>query len=288
MDPVDRITPVLERFRVQTSLFFSGSLCGVTDFAAQPGRGFLHILRRGSMTVTHRAEDGTPQTVEIDRPSLLFYPRLWAHAFHNAPVDGSDFTCAALDVAGGETHPLLRTLPPVMVIPLDDVEGLDPVLSLLFDEVDHVRCGQRLVADRLFEVVLIQLLRWILDHVSDLGIPAGLLAGLGDPRLVPVLTALHESPEQAWTLPSMAREARMSRSAFAARFREVVGLAPGEYLTQWRLTLAQCRLRAGASVSTVAAELGYASASSFSRVFAQHLGRPPRDWAATARLYPAA
>ncbi len=76
----------------------------------------------------------------------------------------------------------------------------------------------------------------------------------------------------------MAREAKMSRSAFAAHFKKQIGLAPGEYLTQWRLTLAQQQLRAGAPVASVAAHLGYANASSFSRVFTQHLGSSPRAW----------
>ncbi|RGE21006.1 AraC family transcriptional regulator [Leucobacter sp. wl10] len=282
MTSSDRLTPLLQRFRVRTSLFFTGTMCGTTRFPLQPGRGFLHILRRGEMTATHREDDGALTAIDITRPTLLFYPRPREHAFRNAPIDGSDFTCAALDFDDGETHPLLRTLPSVVVIPLEEVTGLEPVLQLLFDEVDDVRCGRRLVADRLFEVVLIQLLRWILDHVEQLGVPAGLLTGLADARLTPALVALHEEPERDWTLQTMAREARMSRSAFAAHFREVVGLAPGEYLTQWRLTLARRLLRAGTAVSAVATEVGYGSASSFSRAFAQHVGCSPRDWASAS------
>ncbi|KUL41219.1 AraC family transcriptional regulator [Actinoplanes awajinensis] len=280
METFDRLGPLLQRFRVTTRLFHTGPLCGVTTFAAQPGRGFLHILRRGDMAVTHREPGGAVRRIEIDRPSLIFYPRPLEHAFHNAPAADSDFTCASLDVEGGATHPLMRTLPPVLVVPLDALGGLQPLLQLLFDEVDNVRCGQRLVADRLFEVLLIQLLRWILDHAGELGLPSGILTGLADPRLAPSLVALHDSPEADWKLDGMAREARMSRSAFAAHFKEVIGATPGQYLTQWRLTIAQERLRAGAAVSTVATELGYANASSFSRVFAQHLGTAPRNWLA--------
>ncbi|BAL87823.1 putative AraC-family transcriptional regulator [Actinoplanes missouriensis 431] len=280
MESSDRLTPLLHRFRVTTQLFHAGPLCGVTTFAARPGRGFLHILRQGEMAATHREPGGAVRRIEIDRPTLLFYPQPLEHVFHNAPSDVSDFTCASLDVEGGATHPLMRTLPPVLTIPLDALAGWEPLLQLLFDEVDSVRCGQRLVADRLFEVVLIRLLRWILDHAGELGIPSGILTGLADPRLAPSLIALHESPEADWKLDSMAREARMSRSAFAAHFKEVIGSTPGQYLTQWRLTIAQERLRAGAAVSTIAAELGYANASSFSRVFSQHLGTAPTNWLA--------
>ncbi len=62
----------------------------------------------------------------------------------------------------------MRTLPPVVVLPLDDVDALGPALDLLFAEIDNVRCGSRVLADRLFEVVLIQLYRWILGHADEL------------------------------------------------------------------------------------------------------------------------
>ncbi|MFS0700426.1 AraC family transcriptional regulator [Cellulomonas sp. 179-A 4D5 NHS] len=282
MPHLDRLSPLLERFRVRTRLFHAGPLCGVTTFAAQPGRGFLHVLRDGEMDLTHQGPGGRLETVHVDRPSLLLYPRPLEHAFRTAPTEGADFACATLDFDGGETHPLVRTLPPVLVIPLDAVAGLGTALDLLFAEVDAVRCGSRVVADRLFEVVLVQLFRWLLDHTDDLALPAGLLPGLADERLARTLVAVHESPGRPWTLATMAREATMSRSAFAARFRETVGQPPAEYVTRWRLTVAQDRLRAGSSVAAVAAELGYASPPSFSRAFTQVLGCSPRAWLAAA------
>ncbi|WP_053386645.1 AraC family transcriptional regulator [Leucobacter japonicus] len=277
-DP-DRLAPLLERLRISTSLFFTGAMCGREHFAAHPGRGFLHVLRRGELTMEYLAPDGSARSLSVDRPSVVFVPRPWEHTFVNAPVGGSDFTCAALDVSGGATHPLFAALPHVVVIPLDDIAELEPALQLLFGEADQVRCGRTIIADRLFEVVLIQLLRWMLDHADALQISAGLVTGLGDPRLAPLLTELHAEPGRAWTIEQMARTAMMSRSVFMARFTSVMGIAPAEYLTRWRLTLAQGRLLAGESVTRVAAELGYASASSFTRAFTQHLGASPRHWA---------
>nr|ART89638.1 transcriptional regulator, AraC family [uncultured bacterium] len=76
----------------------------------------------------------------------------------------------------------------------------------------------------------------------------------------------------------MAQQAAMSRSAFAARFKAVVGDTPADYLAHWRLTLAQAHLRAGRSLKSIAHELGYANPSALSRVFAQKLGMSARDW----------
>jgi len=70
----------------------------------------------------------------------------------------------------------------------------------------------------------------------------------------------------------------MSRSAFAAEFKAVVGTPPAEYLLRWRVSIAQSSLRDGASVKSVADTLGYASAAAFSRAFAQIAGASPRAW----------
>ena len=281
--PLDRLSSLLARFRVRAHLFHNGPLCGVTHFDAQPGRGFLHVLRRGSMVVTHRPRQGAPRRIVVNEPSLLFYPRPQAHDFHNAPAEGSDFVCATLDFDGGASHPLARALPAVVVLPLRDVPGLDHTLALLFTETERLRCGQRLLADRLFEVLLLQLLRWLLDHPDEAILPRGLLTGLAHPKLARALVALHEHPGQAWALESMARQAGMSRSAFAAAFKAEVGQPPAEYLVQWRVAIAQSLLRSGSSIKAIAEELGYASASSFSRAFTDTVGQSPRAWITATR-----
>lgn len=280
MPPIDRLSSLLERFRVRAHLFHTGPLCGTTHFAAKKGRGFLHVLRRGEMLVTHSPRSGAPRKLAVKEPSLLFYPRPLDHDFHNAPTEGSDFVCATLDFDGGEAHPLARALPALVRLPLHAVEGLEQSLALLFAETTRVMCGHRLLADRLFEVVLIQLLRWLLDHPQESGLPPGLLTGLGDPPLARALVAMHERPGEPWMLEQMAREAGLSRSAFALRFKAVVGATPADYLAGWRLSIAQAELRNGASIKTIAQALGYANASALSRLFAQKVGMSPREWMA--------
>ena len=282
-DPLDRLSGLLERFRVRTRLFHAGPMCGLAQFSAEPGRAFLHVLRRGELEVTHRARSGAPRRIRLCEPSLLFYPRPLAHDFHNPPREGSDFTCATLDFDGGDRHPLVRSLPALIVLPLARVEGLEQSLNLLFAETIRVRCGQRLLADRLFEVVLIQLLRWLIDHPAEAQVPAGLITGLSEPRLARALVAMHESPGNAWSLQAMADCAGMSRSAFAARFREIVGQTPADWLADWRLSIVQARLLAGAAVNRIADDLGYANASALSRLFRARVGRSPRQWLVQAR-----
>ncbi|AOS82275.1 AraC family transcriptional regulator [Hydrogenophaga sp. PBC] len=276
--PVDRLSALFERFRVRARLFHSGPLCGTTRFAAEPGRAFLHVLRRGDMKVTHRARSGAPRELTLSEPTLLFYPRPLEHHFRNVPVEGSDFVCATLDFDGGAKHPLVQALPPVVALPIARVDGMEGTLALLFAETERLRCGQRLLADRLFEVLVLQMLRWLLDHPEHGELQPGLLLGLANPRLARALTALHERPGEPWSLDTMAREAGMSRSAFSAAFRDTLGTTPGAYLLRWRVSLAQGLLREGAAVKHVSDELGYASPAAFTRAFTQLVGESPRSW----------
>jgi len=285
--PIDRLSTLLERFKVHARLFHSGPLCGISTFPAQPGRGFLHVMRRGTLDLRHGAKAGLPRRLDVSEPTLLFYPRPLTHEFRNPPEDGADFVCAELEFEGGDRHPLVRALPPLIVLPLARVAGLEQALALLFAETEHLRCGQRALADRLFEVVLIQLMRWLIDHPSEAGIPRGLLTGLAHPQVARALVALHARPGQGWTIASMAAEAGMSRSAFAVAFKAAAGQPPADYLADWRITLALAQLRQGRQVKQIADDLGYATAPALSRMFAQRLGCSPRQWLARQAPDPA-
>lgn len=277
---IDRLSTLLERFHVRASLFHSGPMCGRHRFEAEPDRAFLHVLRRGRLQIEHHPRAGAPRRVVVDEPTLVLYPRALQHSFINPPRDGSDFTCATLHFDGGDRNPIVAALPPLVLVPLDAVSGLRPALALLFAETDRLRCGSRLLADRLFEVVLIQLLRWIIDHPHAVGVHRGLVMGLNDPRLARALVALHAAPQDDWPLARMAGVAGMSRSAFAAAFKASTGTTPSAYLTDWRLAVASSLLRAGQPQKLVAAELGFSTASSLSRAFKQRYASSPRAWLA--------
>lgn len=279
-EPFDRLSTLLDRFHVRASLFHTGPLCGRTTFDVRPDRAFLHVLRRGRLEIEHPALAGAHKHVVVDEPTLLLYPRALHHTFVNAPREGSDFTCATLHFDGGDRNPIVAALPPLVLVPLDAVQGLRPALDLLFAETDRVRCGSRLLADRLFEVVLIQLLRWVIDHPKAVGVSSGLVMGLSDPRLARTLVALHASPQDDWSLARMASVAGMSRSAFTEAFKAVTGSTPSAYLTDWRLTVASSLLRGGQPQKLVAAELGFSTSSSLSRAFKQRYSTSPREWLA--------
>jgi AraC-like DNA-binding protein len=274
--PVDRLSSLLERFRVRTRLAHSGVMCGVQKIDQSSGMGFLHVLRAGKVKFKHPNAKDLPKQIELSAPSLIFYPQATTHVIINPPADGASFTCAAVEFDGG--HPVQQALPRLVVLPLNEVDGLHESLDLLFAETERIRCGQRVLADRLFEVVLIQLLRWLLDHPARANVNTGLLVGLSSPQLTRALVAVHDAPAEAWSLERLAEVAGMSRTAFAVKFKEHLGTTPADYVADWRLSLAKVKLREGASLKMLAGELGYASQSALSRVFTARVGQSPTQW----------
>jgi len=90
---------------------------------------------------------------------------------------------------------------------------------------------------------------------------------------------MHSRPSENWTLDSLAKEAALSRSAFAERFTELMGVPAMQYLANWRVQLAARALeRPGVSIAQAAAEVGYESEAAFNRAFKRLVGVPPGAW----------
>lgn len=267
---VDRLEALFARFSVTAQVFNTGALCGISDLTAED-TGQLHLVRWGEVEVVN---DGKV-AARVREPSLLLYPRPLSHRFITEATRGADFACANLKFEGGVSHPICAALPAFVCLPLNRIEGAKDVLALLFDEAFAERCGRQALLDRLFEVVLIQILRHLMEHGHA---RAGLLAGLSHPRLRHALVAMHEKPAQEWTLEGLAGAAGMSRTVFANTFHEVVGLTPGQYLQGWRISLAQLALHRGHALRLIADEVGYGSEAALSRAFKAQTGSSPREW----------
>ncbi len=166
---------------------------------------------------------------------------------------------------------LLMSLLPQLVL-VRDQPRLTTLAQLIRDEALANRSGKEVVIERLLEVLLIEALRSSQQQVAA----PGLIKGLADERLANTLKALHQAPEQPWTVAKMAKAAALSRSAFFERFSRALGIPPMEYLLSWRMALAKKMLsqRQG-SVAKVAEQVGYSSASTFSVAFSRYVGKTP-------------
>jgi AraC-like DNA-binding protein len=148
------------------------------------------------------------------------------------------------------------------------------VLRLMAAEAGELRPGGEAVITRLADVLVIQAIRaWIETAPAA---RSGWLGALQDPQIGRALALIHRDPARPWTVASLARELAMSRSAFAARFSQLVGEPAMQYLTRWRMQLAHHALQAeGATVAELSGRLGYQSEAAFARAFKRVVGVPP-------------
>lgn len=267
----DRLSGFFKHYSFSAKTFYTGTLCEHELFAEQKGRGHLHLLRKGYLKVTSPVHE----TIVLNEPSLLFYPLPTSHRFHIVHKEGADLVCATVELGGAKGNPLAKALPVFFCAPFKEFPDIESTSALLFSEAFGSECARQAAIERLTEYLLIQLLRSLMDSSKD---SLGLMAGLADKKLTKALVSMHDHPEMLWTLDSLARVAGMSRARFAVYFREVVGVTPANYLTRWRIGLAQAMLQNGQPMGLIASEVGYANASALSRAFRAQTGLAPREW----------
>jgi AraC-like DNA-binding protein len=173
---------------------------------------------------------------------------------------------------------LLALLPPIVHLRKEsDQAALRWSLERMMEELRERQPGGYLIAQDLAHMMLVHALR---VHLAEgLGQGAGWFFALADKQLSRAITAMHADPARRWTLRDLGAQAGMSRSVFALRFKEVVGEAPMQYLSRWRMLLACDRLEhASDPISTIAEALGYESESAFSTAFRRVMGCSPRQY----------
>lgn len=177
--------------------------------------------------------------------------------------------------------PLMRILLPNMIhIPADEARAsrLERIVQLVREESGSNWPGSEMILVRLLEIMLVESLRWHTDEAHS--VAKGLLAGMRHPGLGKALRAIHDNVSHRWTVAELGDHAGMSRSVFAAHFRKILGCAPIEYLSQWRLALAQDSLiRGDVPLDRLAYDIGYESASAFSTAFRRRVGCAPGAFA---------
>ena len=268
---MDPLLPLLNQISLSAKVFFTGDLCEIANFDGSGHVGHIHLLRSGKLDLMFRGQ----HLAHIAQPSVVFFPRPSIHVLK--PVEGElcELVCASIDLGAKVRSPLATALPEFVIVPLSEIQSIAPTLQLLFSEAFEQALGRQAALDRLAEYFLIQVLRQVIQggHLQQ-----SIFAALADARLSLAVKAMHENPSHPWTLETLAELSGMSRARFAANFKATVGTTPLDYLTDWRLSIAQNLIRQGKPLKSIAAQVGYQSAAAFSRVFAKRLGVTPAEW----------
>lgn len=212
----------------------------------------------------------TPDGTEVG-DAMSLGTRTWG----NNP-DGSTLMLLGCYQLRGEINGRVLDALPSRIILAPDVWS-SPLVPLLGDEIGIDAPGQRAVLDRLFDLLLVSVIRAWFDR-DDAEAP-GWYSAHRDPLVGRALRCLHEQPSRPWTVASLATESGASRSALARAFAERVGVPPMTYLKEWRLArAADLLLDPDLTLDAIARRVGYSDGSTLSTIFKNARGVSPRQY----------
>jgi AraC-like DNA-binding protein len=237
--------------------------------------GDLALVPHGEGHVL-RSEPGAPAPGILDLERELVSDRyeILRHGEGGAPTS---LICGAVRFEHPAAGKLLEILPRTIHIEASispRLEWMQSMLRLMASEAGELRPGGEAVITRLGDILVIQAIRAWME--SDPAAQRGWLGALQDPQIGRAISLIHRDPARNWTVASLAEELAMSRSAFAARFTELVGEPVMSYVARWRMHVAVAALKdEGATVGQLADRLGYRSEAAFSRAFKRVIGVSP-------------
>jgi AraC-like DNA-binding protein len=290
---MDALSDILTSIRLKSSVYFR------RDFSAPWGMKFdqstyalFHIVVRGKCLLKF---DTDKPAFELSVGDIVVFPKGNAHwiaddqksirvnskdvvnaILRNRPIfsgDGNPTTliCGHFEFDGELDHPLISNLPKLIYIPDKDrreLTWLERVANLINYETDSGKAGSEVVITKLAEVLFIHILRTYMLQKNKTN---DFFAALKDKQINNALDLIHGEPKNNWKLFDIAKQVGMSRSAFAQRFKNIVGLTPMQYITKWRMIKAKELLTyRQLSIIEIAEQVGYLSEAAFIRAFKRH------------------
>jgi AraC-like DNA-binding protein len=246
--------------------------------------GACHQVHEGDVVVLphgagHRAFDshGSPTPVVFDLPHD-YISHQYAVLRHGEGGTPANLICGVVELGHPSARSLLEMLPEIIHIRAAETEArwawLPAMLEMMADETRSARPGGETVVTRLCDVFVIQTIRWWIER--DPAAQSGWIGAMRDPAIGRAIALIHNEPATEWSVASLAAAVGMSRSAFSARFSDLVGQSPKHYVTRWRMQVGEDLLRREKlTIAAVAARLGYHSEAAFSRAFKRETGVAP-------------
>jgi len=222
----------------------------------------------------HEISD-SPESVCL--PGMQVVEAIWRdeHLFSEGR-ERTTLVCGHFEFNRDITHPLLKELPDFICITDTErrqLSWLEAATNVIMQEVGSGNPGSGVVVERLGEVLFVQILR---AHISQAATAKGYLAALQDPQIKHALSLMHTRHHLSWTLADMAKDVGMSRSSFASRFKEIIGISPMSYITNWRMEKARDLLKSTQlPLYSICEQVGYTSESSFSKAFKRQFNQSP-------------
>lgn len=287
----------LRTISFRSEVYYRGQVCQ-DWFLDTSGSGHVNVhvvchgdcwFRLPGMDAPQPLHEGDVMVLPHDSAHLLVSaPDLPAHygkvamphqVPHNRAAQGTALFCGYLVLDKSAYRQVFAMLPECLIIRSRrdaGTEQLRALIDLLFAETQADRLGAPAVVERLADALMFYVIRHSMAQGER---SAGLLTALADKKIGAALAALCAEPARPWTLDSLAERAFLSRSSFAERFNSLVGKAPMEFLSEWRMQLARRWLEQDRlAVADVAERCGYLSEAAFSKAFKRITGVGPGEF----------
>jgi len=318
---MDVLSEVLKVVKLEGSIYYNGEFTAPWSFRAPPSRVLApYFAPRGGHVITYHlltegrgfAQLERGERIRLTGGDIVVFPHgdvhimgngvlvesvdierephhILAHGLKLARMGGggevTKFVCGYMSCDPQLSRVFLAGLPSMLKVNIrDDAAGrwLENSIRYSVDVADASHAGGEAVLAKLSEVLFTETLRRYIAQLPPE--QTGWLAGARDPEVGRTLALLHRNPEQPWTIADLAREAGISRSVLAERFRHYLGEPPMSYLTRWPLQLGARMLKSSnRSVAEIAAEVGYESEAAFNRAFKREFGVPPARFRSASR-----
>jgi AraC-like DNA-binding protein len=271
------------------------------DFAATKDSMF-HVLSSGN---AYLQVEGEANPIRMEDGDVVLFPTGHPHSLYDDPAshltrlvhldynpqrghqvvygEGDDpkllLLCGSFHFEYPHNFPLLHHLPKLIHIHGAQghlEQGFADMIRLIARESASQQPGAEVMLKRLTELLFIQVIRlWIVQEAEA---SVGWVGALRDQPISAALGLIHQSPERRWKVQELAEAAALSRSAFSARFTELVGEPPLTYLTRWRMLRATRLLKNEVRTEIIADLLGYESEAAFRKAFKREIGVPPAQY----------
>lgn len=240
------------------------------------GTGDILVLPHGAgHCAADTADSPTPLVFDLPHEYISRQYAVLRHGDGGAPCS---IICGVVHLGHPAARLLISVLPELMHVDAAtgrrQWEWLPSILTLMTAEAQTTRPGGETVITRLSDILVIQAIRAWIETSPEA--QSGWLRALRHPQIGEAISMIHRDPAGEWTVARLASEVGMSRSSFSAQFTELVEMSPKQYITRWRVRLAEDQLSdPSRSLAQIASEVGYQSEAAFSRAFKRETGVSP-------------
>ncbi|HLY28122.1 MAG TPA: AraC family transcriptional regulator [Aggregatilineales bacterium] len=300
---MDMLTDVLNTLELKGWLSSRRELIPPWRYDFAPSKdSMFHILSYGG---TYLEVEGETDPVHLEDGDVVLFPTGHPHSLYDDPASPLtrlvhlDYNpqrgyqvvssegegpkpllfCGAFHFDYPNNFPLLHRLPKLIRIPGEQgrmEQGFADIVNIIVRESASQKTGTEVMLRRLTELLFIQVIRlWVDQQAKASG---GWAGALRDQPISAALGLIHQAPERRWKVKELAEASALSRSAFSARFTELVGEPPLTYLTRWRMLRATRLLKNEVGMETIADLLGYESEAAFRKAFKREIGIPPAQF----------